>query len=358
MGHCVTVLYTGPISNCHSKGVISDYNKEWALYIGYPFTPKLRHLNAITVYNKLKVIHRKYRFDIVNSLGGEALLIPKFCKAAGIPFFVSIAHPSLSSVKINFESINPLPILKNIIRARELWITRYACKRADRVITPSIYTKNDAIKFFSLKSSKICVINNGIADEMVSGSPLTNDRYSKGPLIFFGRLEPQKGVELLIRAYFKLIKEKLIVNKRLIIIGDGPYENKYRKMADNLGLKKLVEFKGWKSPAYIKSQLSKASCCVLPSTSESFGLSIVETLSLGVPLVTTSAGSIPEVVDFGRGAWLAKPDDIDSLFFNIRKAIENYTESIRKAEHGKQYVRKKFSWEKAAIEYENLYFGN
>lgn len=358
MGHCVTALYTGPTQNFSPKSLPSEYRVEWAKYIGYPITPKMRQLNSVTVYNKLKLIHRKNNFDIINSLGGEALFIPKFCKAAKIPFFVSIAHPFLSAAKINFNSMKPLRILEKIIGARELWICSFACKRANKVITPSIFSKSEAIKYFKLKSSKINVINNGIVDEMFVGSTLPFDRDPLGPFVFFGRLEPQKGVDLLIRAYFKLLKEKVIVDTDLILIGDGPYKEEYRKLVDTLGLKNHVKFKGWKPPKYIKKQLALASLCILPSRTESFGLSIVETLSQGVPLVTTSTASIPEVVDFGKGAWLANSYDIDSLFFNIRKAIENYPESLRKAEHGRRYVRKKFTWEKAAQEYEDLYLEN
>jgi glycosyltransferase involved in cell wall biosynthesis len=356
IGHRVTVLYTGPNPHPQSESLNTDYKKEWASYIGYPFTAKMRQLNSITVYNKLRYIYKKHNFEVINSIGGEALFLPKFCKAAEIPFFVSIEHPNLSACSPKYKWHKPSQTFMNIIRARELWICKYACKRAIGVITPSNFSKLEAIKYFKLKSSKIRVVNHGIIDEMLVETSKSNGGDPKGPLLFFGRLEPQKGVDLLIRAYFRLIKEKVFVNKDLIIIGGGPFEKEYRKTAYNLGLKNRVVFKGWKSPSYIRDKLSEASCCVLPSTSESFGLSIAETLSQGVPLITTSAGSIPEVADFGRGAWLAKPNDQNSLYCAIREAIENYKESLRKAEYGKQFVRKKFTWEKAALEYEKIYF--
>lgn len=356
IGHRVTVLYTGPNHNSQFESLTTDYKKEWASYIGYPLTAKIRQLNSITVYNKLKNIHKKYNFEVINSLGGESLFLPKFCKNSGISFFVSIEHPNLGACSPNYKWRQPLQTFMNIIRARELWICRYACKRAIGVITPSIFSKLEAIKYFKLKSSKVHVVNHGIIDEMLVETPKSNGADPKGHLLFFGRLEPQKGVDLLIRAYFSLIKEKVFVDKDLIIIGDGPFEKEYRKTACNLGLQNRVLFKGWRSPNYIKDKLSKASCCILPSTSESFGLSIAETLSQGVPVITTSAGSIPEVADFGRGAWLAKPNDQDSLFYVIREAIDNYKESLRKAEYGKQFVRKNFTWKRAAQEYEKLYF--
>ena len=356
MGHRVVVLYTGPNSESASEDLNSNYKKEWAPYLGYPMTAKLRQLNSVTVYNKLKYIHKKYNFEVINSLGGEALFLPKFCKTVGIPFFVSIEHPNLKAVSPSLKWVQPFKTLSNILRARELWICKYACIRSNAVFTPSIFSKLEVIRHFKLNSSKVHVIYHGIVDKMLVSSSKSVDYDPMGPFLFFGRLEPQKGVDMLIRAYFKLIKEKILASQNLVIIGEGPYEKKYRKIVNNLGLKSRVIFKGWRSAGYIKEKLSKASFCILPSTSESFGLSIAETLSQGVPLITTSAGSIPEVVDFGRGAWLAKPNNLDSLFYTIKNAIKNYKETLRKARYGRQFVRKKYTWEKAAQEYENFYF--
>ena len=82
---------------------------------------------------------------------------------------------------------------------------------------------------------------------------------------------------------------------------------------------------------------------------------MAETLAQDLPLVTSSAGSIPEVVDGGRGGWLAKPNDQDSLFHTIREALNNYPESIKKSRHGREYVRDRFTWQKAARDYEMFY---
>ena len=356
MGHFVVVLYTGPNSKSASEDFTSNYKKEWTPYLGYPLTAKFRQFNSVTVFKKLGDIHKKYNFEVINSLGGEALFLPHFCKTAKIPFFVSIEHPNLKALTSNLKWINPLQTLVNILKARELWICRYACKHAKGVITPSVFSKLEAIRYFKLKSSKVRVINHGIVDELLVGAEKPEKRNPTGPILFFGRLEPQKGVDLLIRAYSKLIQGKFLGNQRLIIIGEGPDKKKYQKIAYNLGLKSKVVFKGWKPAEYIKNQLSKASCCILPSTSESFGLSMAETLAQGVPLITTLAGSIPEVIDFGRGAWLAEPNNLDSLFCTISNAIKNYNESLKKARHGQQFVRRKFTWERAAQEYEKFYF--
>ena len=355
MGHLVTVLYTGPRDRRLLAPRVCSYNREWALYLGYPFTAKLRQLNSLTVYYKLLQLDKKYDFQIVNALGGEALLIPKFCRDRGTYFFFSVEHPELGAIRPQLLRDRPVENVLALLRTRELAICRYACRRSDGVFTPSSFTKNEAIRHFGLNPAVIRVVYHGIIGDMLAKPTDGIDRDDRGPILFFGRLEPQKGVDVLIRAYYELLKRRAIAEQDLILIGTGPSERRYRRLVSNLGIAERVFFRGWRSAEYIKEQLAAASLCVLPSRSESFGLTMAETLSQGVPLVTTSAGSIPEVVDYGRGGWLAEPNDVESLSLTIREALEGYEMGAAKAKHGEDYVRSRFSWKKAAIDYERFY---
>ena len=354
-GHQVTVIYTGPGVKPSSGIPACGYRVEWAMFIGYPWTAKFRQLNSITVYNKLKSLKKKSGFDVVNSVGSESLFIPGFCRPRKIPFFVSIEHPALYSIRPVCKVSSPVRSLLSILRARELAAIKYACRRADGIITPSDFTKAEVVKYFGVGGREISVIYHGLNEDMLVDSPEPCNHNVSGPLLFFGRLEPQKGVDLLINAYYRLVKEEIISGQKLIIIGDGPYADVYRKMTQDLGLKERVTFSGWLPSAGIKKHLQGSSLCVLPSRSESFGLTMVEALSLGTPLVTTQGGSIPEVVDNENGAWLARMDDTESLFEVIRMAVENYEESLKRAGHGQKHVKEHFSWHKAAREYEQFY---
>ncbi len=354
-GHQVTVIYTSPWVKPSSGFQACGYSVEWALFIGYPWTAKFRQLNSITVYNKLKSLKKKKGFDVVNSVGSESLFIPGFCRPRKIPFFVSIEHPALYSIRPICKFSSPVRSLLSILRARELAAIKYVCQRADGLITPSDFTKAEAAKYFGVGKEKISVIYHGLNEDMLADCLEPFNHNASGPLLFFGRLEPQKGVDLLINAYYRLVKEEIISSQKLIIIGDGPDADVYRKMTQDLGLKERVTFLGWLPSEEIRKHLQASSLCVLPSRSESFGLTIAEALSLGTPLVTTQAGSIPEVVDNEKGAWLARMDDTESLFEVIRMAVENYEESVNRARHGQKYVKEHFSWHKAASEYEQFY---
>lgn len=355
MGHQVTVLYTGPHPQRSPKIIETDYHVEWASYIGYPWTAVFRQMNAYTVYQKLKHIHTRYRFDVINAIAEEALLLPKFCRDTGARLFFSIEHPQLSSIRPTLKWPNLLHFILSVVRTRDLLINRFVCRQTEGVITPSEYTKSQACRYFQIEPSNIRVINHGVIDEMLLEDLEPAQRSPDGPFLFFGRFEPQKGVDLLIKAYYRLSKEKIAFKRDLILIGSGPHEKEYRNMVSNLGIQESVRFEGWQSTRNIREQMSKASLCVLPSRSESFGLSMAETLAQGLPLITASAGSIPEVVDFGQGAWLAKPDDENSLLKMICEALDDYPESLKKARHGRDYVRSRFTWQKAAQDYETFY---
>lgn len=354
-GHQVTVLYTGPHFEPSSITIECNYRIEWASYIGYPRTAAFRQMNAFTVYQRLKHLYNRGKLDVINAIGEEALFLPKFCRDTGTSLFFSIEHPQLSSIRPNFRWLKLFHFFLALVRTRDLLVNRFVCRHAQGVITPSQYTKSEAVHYFNVAPSKIRVINHGIIDEMLFENSVPHERNIKGPLLFFGRLEPQKGVDLVIMAYHKLLKEEIVSEQELILIGSGPYEKEYKRMVYKLALRDKVHFHGWQSPERIRDYMAKASLCVLPSRSESFGLSMAETLAQDLPLVTSSAGSIPEVVDAGRGGWLAKPNDQDSLFHTICEALNNYPESIKKARHGRDYVRDRFSWQKAAREYEIFY---
>ena len=355
LGHDVFVIYTGPKKIQINKDMNPKYKAFFVPYLGYPITGKLRQLNSIAIIKKIKKILASNKIDIINSVGSESLFIPRLCKKKEIKFVISLEYPNLENVKLKYSLSNPFSNFINLIRSRELRIIKHVSQRAHKVVTPSIFTKIQANIFFKVPYSKIKVINHGIIEDFMISNFEKLPRTNKGPVIYFGRLEPQKGVDLLINAYNKLIQQKIIRSQKLIIIGTGPSQKKYYKLSQKLGLKNKVIFEGWCSQNHIKTRLSLASICVLPSRFESFGLSIAESLALNVPVVTTLSGSIPEVVDYGKAAWIAKSSDIDSLALTMKNALEKYDESIRKAKHGLLHVKKNYSWKYAAKSYEKLY---
>ena len=119
---------------------------------------------------------------------------------------------------------------------------------------------------------------------------------------------PVKKVQNIIKAFCKIIKH---VNAKLLLVGDGPDVSWCRTIADKLKLNDRVYFMGLMED--IVPVLSISDIYMLPSKSESFGLSALEALSCSVPVVGTKNGGLPEVVQDGLCGYLIDPDDVSAI---------------------------------------------
>ena len=110
-----------------------------------------------------------------------------------------------------------------------------------------------------------------------------------GDILFYGRLAHDKGVDVLLDALEG-------TKRRIQIVGRGESEADLRVQARERGLLDRIEWTPWLEPDALRSTMEQAAMVVLPSRAESFGNAMAEALAVGVPLVTTDAGSIPGVV--------------------------------------------------------------
>jgi glycosyltransferase involved in cell wall biosynthesis len=96
---------------------------------------------------------------------------------------------------------------------------------------------------------------------------------------------------------------------------------------------------------------------VHPSRREPFGIVILEAASLGVPVITTRVGGIPEIVEDGRCGWLVPPDDPDALAVAIGEALAEPELARRRAAALAADIDARFSWRVAAAAYAALFKG-
>ncbi|MBC7490257.1 MAG: glycosyltransferase family 4 protein [Glaciimonas sp.] len=113
--------------------------------------------------------------------------------------------------------------------------------------------------------------------------------------LYVGRLSPEKSLELMLRAFWK-VKETLpcVI---LVLVGSGPQRQELEDLSRFLGLSESVFFMGSMDSDALADEYSRASCLVLPSYSEPWGLVVNEALSYGCPVVVSSrCGCVPELV--------------------------------------------------------------
>lgn len=173
-------------------------------------------------------------------------------------------------------------------------------------------------------------------------------------LFFWGRVEKQKGADLLIECLPRVVAE--FPSARLIIGGEEtkgynqtvPYAQTMRSRVKELGLERSVEFLGFLERKRIVALARSAHICVFPSRYETACYSAIEAMSYGSCVVATRVGGLPEYVVHGETGWLVEPDNANALadgIIHIAKS-EKLRESI--AFRGPYHVREFCSKEVAA----------
>ena len=113
--------------------------------------------------------------------------------------------------------------------------------------------------------------------------------------LYCGRLAPEKGVGLLLRAFARIVGE--LPRLRLRLIGDGPERARLQRLASDLGVAEAVSFAGWQPRGEVDRSMAEAWALVAPSLwAEPFGLVAPEAIMRGLPVVASAAGGLAETV--------------------------------------------------------------
>ncbi|MGH9746308.1 MAG: glycosyltransferase [Candidatus Acidiferrales bacterium] len=166
---------------------------------------------------------------------------------------------------------------------------------------------------------------------------------------FAGRLVPEKGVHVLIRAVSK------IDEIRLEIAGDGPMLPELRQLAEDLGITSRVHFAGPQSLESVRELYLRSSIVCVPSVwHEPYGYSAAEALALGRTLVVSDRGALPELVGQDRG-WVCRADDSIEWANTLRSVLENHEERAHRCRQAARFVAEELAPLPVARRYLALY---
>lgn len=146
-------------------------------------------------------------------------------------------------------------------------------------------------------------------------------------LVCVGRLCKAKAQPLLIDAISKIVARHQ--DMRLVLVGDGELREQVEEKIDRYNLHDQVEILGWKSNADVREALIQARALVLPSLAEGLPIVIMESFSLGRPVLSTRINGIPELVDSSCG-WLAEPGDQSTLVDSLDALLSSSPEVLTK----------------------------
>jgi len=148
-------------------------------------------------------------------------------------------------------------------------------------------------------------------------------------LLFLGRLGFEKRVDLLIEAFARLKSQQS--NYSLLIAGDGPVEvvNQLKRLAEKVG---DIHFTGFLLGETKANVLASCDVFCSPSPYETFGRTVVEAMTSGIPVVTVDSGAVSEYIIHGVNGYLVPSNDVEGLTLGIHKALfSNNTEIIQQA---------------------------
>ncbi len=169
-------------------------------------------------------------------------------------------------------------------------------------------------------------------------------------IVHTSNFRPVKRIEDVINIFNGILDK---IPSRLLLVGDGPEQNKAYELAEKLGISDKIEFLGKQSR--VVKILSASDLFLLPSEKESFGLAALEAMACEVPVVASNTGGLPEVIEHGKSGWLADVGDVEEM---IRGSIEilEFDEKYKAyAFEARKRAIDHFDAEKLVLEYEALY---
>ena len=317
-GHESIVLATD--KNSEGRAILAD--ELIPVITGIGATRLFKHFWNQTAYRKVRSVIRDFNPDIIH-LHTISEFSPAILWGIGkTPAVMTVHGPEEFTLELLPWLLPPRDYQNNSYDWAEVRLKgclRYAyyrylqrpayliaLKRLKRVIAPSRYMQQAITLDFP--STQIFQIYNGI--DRPSRVPLPTT--TSPTVLYVGRLEAVKGVEVLIRAFAKVHHDH--PESRLRIVGDGSQGEVLKALAKQLNLSTVVEFVGWVEPGRITDQYASTQLLAVPSVwPENLPTVAIEALAIGRPIVGSNRGGIPELVDDASNGFIVESGDEEAL---------------------------------------------
>ncbi len=287
-----------------------------------------------------------------------------------VPFFV----PTKFVVTIHdliltkFKTIRATTLHPIIYRIKN-WgyrlVIKNALKKSKDIIAVSEFTKNDIIEQFKIDSNKISVVYEGVSNlskgqdslfvAKLNSSNVLRDYEIRDPFVLYvGNAYPHKNLDFLITSFLDLHKRN---NKlKLVLVGREDYfYQELKDLSDSVFAdfpENPVIFAGYVPDNKLEIFYKKALVYVFPSLYEGFGLPPLEAMAKGCPVLSSNAGSMPEIL--GEAAIYFNPRDKEDFLNKIEKIFSDTSlrEKLISLGHDQQ---KKYNWWECAFATHKIY---
>ena len=315
---------------------------------GYPLFREPQYLLALA--NRIVQVTRSHRLDIIHAhyaiphAAAAYLARQMLASTAGDPRAVPRTITTLHGTDVTILGSDP--------SYRET--VAFCIDQSDAVTAVSASLRDDTRREMPVKTGIVVIPNflDGYFHRRPP-DPQLRARFCRADeklLIHISNLRPVKQVDAVVRVFSK-VRER--VAARLLIVGEGPELGRAEQLIDELGVTEHVELIG--EAQDVVGLLSVSDLFLLPSLQESFGLSALEAMACGVPVVASNVGGLPEVVTDGVTGFLHPPADVQRMADSAIAILSDPDLHARMAAAGARLSVERFSADRIVPQYEELY---
>lgn len=271
--------------------------------------------------------------DISNSM--LIALAPALKQALGCPICCTLQGENVF-----------LDHLDDAYRSRALGLIREHAKSVDRFVAVSDYYAGHMSQYLGIPGALVDVVPLGI--DVDSFFPSTVERDGPFTIGYLGRIAPEKGVHLLCEAYRRLRRRGELEGCRIELAGYlGPEHRSYldgiMRQVSEWGLEAEINYRG---PLELEEKLAFLQALdifAVPATyDDPKGLSLVEAMACGVPVVSTKRGTYVELIERTGGGVVTAPDDLDAFASELLRLRRDDTRRLEMGERGVAAVRAEY----------------
>jgi N-acetyl-alpha-D-glucosaminyl L-malate synthase BshA len=300
------------------------------------YTPALASkIVEVARFEKIDIIHAHYAIPHATSaylakqiLGANGLRIVTTLHGTDITL-VGLEPSFLPVMKFSIEQSDGVTAVSRFLKEKTL--TNYQINKDIRVIPNFV----DTAKYHRIDTSNFC---GSIAPK------------HEKVLVHVSNFRQVKRVQDVVRI-FNIVRQK--VPSKLLLIGDGPERSNCEQLARDLNIVEDVKFLG--KQLELVPLLSASDLFLIPSQSESFGLSALEAMACELPVISSSVGGLPELILHGETGFIAEIGDIDRM---ARYAVDLLTNDAKYklfAAAGRRRAVEVFGIDKVVDQYERYY---
>jgi N-acetyl-alpha-D-glucosaminyl L-malate synthase BshA len=334
-------------------------------FISYAMPMRLdRFMNNIFYHEVEMATYPLFEFPLYTpALASKMVEVAKFEKLDLIHAHYAIPHATSAYIAkqiLNDEHLRIITTLHGTditligLEPSFLSVMKFSIEKSDGVTAVSRFLKEKTITNYGI-NKEIEVIPNFVDTALFKRMADTKLRKTIAPngeriLIHISNFRLVKRVTDVIRIFNLVLKK---IPSKLVLVGDGPDRSSCENLCRELELGDSVKFLG--KQAELVELLSAADLFLMPSQSESFGLSALEAMACEVPVISSSVGGLPELVVHGETGYIAEIGDVERMAKYAIELLSNNTRREMFAKAGRKRAVENFDIDEIVGVYERHY---